>query len=323
MKQVLVVGTGSIGRRHIQCLKELGVPDVFVCEPVEENANLVRSMFDIRGVFNDLSQALEHTFDGAIICVPNHVHAAVAVPVIERGIPVLLEKPIEVDLAAAHRIQKAIQKNAVVCQIGYCLRFSTAMEKIYSLIEAKTFGKVLCADVTVGQYLPDWRPGVDYRTIYSAIKRQGGGVCLDISHELDYFRWLFGEPVTIQSDVRKISQLEINVEDVAETIVYTASGVLGRIHLDYLSRATRRQLYIVGENGNLQYDFITGMLQIYEAGNEFWKQRTINEDRNIMFKKQLEHFMSSVRKNAKPLIDVDDAIKTLEFAFKIRESFKG
>jgi predicted dehydrogenase len=323
MKQVLVIGTGSIGRRHIQCLKELGVPDVFVCEPVEANLNLVRSMFDIRGAFSDIEQSLQHTFDGVIICVPNHVHAAIAVPIIERGMPVLLEKPIEIDLAAARRIQEAVHKNGVVCQIGYCLRFSTAMEQIHAIIESGTLGKILCADVTVGQYLPDWRPGVDYRTVYSAIKSQGGGVCLDISHELDYFRWFFGEPVHIQSHVQKISGLEIDVEDVAETIVTTNRGTVGRIHLDYLSRTSRRRLSIVAEKGNVEYDFISGMLEIYEAGSDFWKRRLCKEDSNIIYKKQLRHFMECANNGSKPLIDVDDAVKTLEFALKIRNGSKG
>jgi len=323
MNKVLVVGAGSIGRRHIQCLKELGVANVFVCEPVEENQKQVRGMFGIREIFTNLTEALKNTYDGVIICVPNHLHAAVAVPVIEMGLPVLLEKPIEVDLAAAKKINEAVNKYNVVCQIGYCLRFSSAMEQIHAIINAGTLGKVLCADITVGQYLPDWRPGVDYRKVYSAIKSQGGGVCLDISHELDYFRWLFGEPVNVQSHVQKTSGLEIEVEDVAEAIVTTDRGTVGRIHLDYLSHAPRRKLCIIAEKGNLEYDFITSMLEIYEAGSEFWKRRLCNEDRNMMFKKQLRHFMECVKNKSKPLVDAADSIKTLEFALKIRNSSKG
>lgn len=323
MDKVLIVGAGSIGCRHIQCLKELDVAKVFVCEPSEANLKTVRCKFDIAGSFTDLTEALKTTYDGVIICVPNHVHAAVAIPIIERGMPVLLEKPIEIDLAAAQKISEAVNKHNVVCQIGYCLRFSYAIEQIHLIIDAGTLGKVLCADVTVGQYLPDWRPGVDYRKVYSAIKSQGGGVCLDISHELDYFRWFFGEPVHIQSHVQKISGLEMDVEDVAETIVMTDQGTVGRIHLDYLSRASRRRLSIIAEKGNIEYDFVSGMLEIYEAGSEFWKRRLCNEDRNVMYKKQLMHFMDCVKNKSKPLIDADDAVKTLEFALKIRTSSKG
>jgi predicted dehydrogenase len=323
MDRVLVVGAGSIGRRHIQCLKELGVADVFVCEPVEANQKQVCSMFDIREIFVDLAEAFKNTYDGVIVCVPNHLHAAVTVPIIEKGLPVLLEKPIEVDLAAAHKINEAANKHNIVCQIGYCLRFNGAMEQIHGIIKDGTLGKVWCADMMVGQYLPDWRPGVDYRKMYSAIKSQGGGVCLDISHELDYFRWLFGEPVHIQSQVQKISGLEIEVEDVAETIVRTDRGTIGRIHLDYLSRAPRRKLCIVAEKGNVEYDFVRGMLEVYEAGSDFWKRRLCNEDRNVMFKKQLRHFMDCVQNKSKPLIDTEDAIKTLEFALKIRSSARG
>jgi predicted dehydrogenase len=323
MDKVLIVGAGSIGCRHIQCLKEIGVADVFVCEPGEVNMKAVRSRFDIAGAFTNLAEAIKTTYDGVIVCVPNHLHAAVAVPIIERGMPVLLEKPIEVDLASAQKINEAVNNYNVVCQIGYCLRFSSAMEQIRAIIDSGTLGKVFCADVTVGQYLPDWRPGVDYRKVYSAIKSQGGGVCLDISHELDYFRWFFGEPVHVQSHVQKVSGLEIEVEDVAETIVITDRGTVGRIHLDYLSRISRRRLSIIAEKGNIEYDFITGILDVYEAGSEFWKRCLCNEDRNAMYNKQLRHFMDCVKNKYRPLVDAADAIKTLEFALKIRNNSKG
>jgi predicted dehydrogenase len=323
MDNILVVGAGSIGRRHIQCLKELRVANVSVCEPVEANQKQVQSMFGIREIFVNFADALKNMYDGVVVCVPNHLHAAVTVPILEKGMPILLEKPIEVDLAAAQKIHTAANNYNVICQIGYCLRFSGAMEQIRGLIEGGMLGKVWCADITVGQYLPDWRPEADYRKVYSAIKSQGGGVCLDISHELDYFRWLFGEPVNIQSQVQKISGLEIEVEDVAETIVTTDRGILGRIHLDYLSRTVRRKLSIIAEKGNLEYDFVGGTLDIYEVGSDFWKHRLCNEERNIMFKKQLRHFMDCVQHKSKPLVDAEDAIKTLEFALKIRQGYKG
>ena len=323
MDRVLVVGAGSIGRRHIQCLKELGVANIFVCEPAEANQKQVRGMFDIRDIFVDLTEAIRTTYNGVIVCVPNHLHAAVVVPIIEKGLPVLLEKPIEVDLVAAQKISEAANKYNVVCQIGYCLRFNGAMERVHEIIKGGTLGKVWCADIMVGQYLPDWRAGVDYRKVYSAIKSHGGGVCLDISHELDYFRWLFGEPIHVQSHTQKISGLEMDVEDVAEAIVMTDRGTIGRIHLDYLSRAPRRKLCVIAEKGNVEYDFISGMLEIYEAGSDFWKRRLCNEDRNMMHKRQLKHFMDCVRNKSKPLVDAADSIKTLEFALKMRSNSKG
>jgi len=89
------------------------------------------------------------------------------------------------------------------------------------------------------------------------------------------------------------------------------------------ARAPRRKLCVIGEKGNIEYDFISGMLEIYEAGHDFWKRCHCNEDRNVMFKKQVRHFMDCVRNKSKPLIDTEDAVKTLEFALKIRDSLKG
>ena len=318
MQKILVIGAGSIGQRHIQCLKELDVPDVYVCEPVEKNIQQVCTKFKISGTFSTLKQALKNDYEGTVVCVPNHFHAEVAVPVIEKKLPILLEKPVETNLAAAYKIKEAVDKHKVICQIGYCLRFSDALMYIHNLLYSGALGKIFSADLIIGQYLPDWRPGTDYRKVYSAKKNEGGGVCLDISHELDYFRWFFGEPAQVHSFVNKISNLEIDAEDIAETIVTTESGIIGRIHLDYLSRAAKRTLSIVAEKGNIEFDFITGMLKTYDADDKFWKCRQYNAERNIIYKRQLQHFMDCVKTGHKPLIDIDDSIKTLEFALSIR-----
>jgi predicted dehydrogenase len=236
------------------------------------------------------------------------------------GFPVLLEKPIEVDLEAAKKIQEAAKKHNVVCQVGYCLRFNSAVEYIHDILAQGKLGRLLHADMTAGHYLPDWRPGIDFRKVYSANRSQGGGVCLDLSHELDYFRWFLGEPSDVRSFVQRISALEIDVEDISEVIVRTDNGAVGHIHLDYLSRAVRRKLSIIAEKGNIEYDFVTGTLEMYEAGDQFWKKRIYADDRNEMYKKQFQHFMNCVKTRSKPLVDAQDAIKTLEFALRIRDN---
>jgi len=315
---VLVIGTGSIGRRHIQCLKELAVPEIYICEPIESNRKLTTGLFKIEKSFTDLDYALERSYDAAIICVPNHLHSIISIPVIKRRIPVLLEKPIEIIIEAAEQIRDAAKKYDTVVQVAYCFRFSTALAEIREILAGGKLGKIYCVDISVGQYLPDWRPTVDYREIYSAKRAEGGGVCIDLSHELDYFRWLFGDVAKILALSLKTSQLEIDVEDIAEAIIVTESGTIGRIHLDYLSRKLRREVHIVGENGNIEYDFVTGSLRVYHADNAFWQCKTYDADRNLIFKRQLEHFFKCIQTADTPLVDANDAIKTLELALRMR-----
>jgi predicted dehydrogenase len=322
MKDFLVIGTGSIGCRHIQCLKDLAVPNIYIVEPNEANRKRATSIYDIKESFNTTEEALQRQYDGAIVAVPNHLHAKVACQVIEKKIDLIIEKPIEITLENAAKIQKSVEANKVICLVAYVFRFDAAIQRVHEILQSGKMGKIYSADISTGQYLPDWRPGIDYRTVYSSIRDQGGGVCLDISHEFDYFRWLFGEHSKVYSIVQHASDLEMNVEDMAECLIACKNGTIGRVHLDYLSRAVRRQLYINGSKGTLYCDLITGEIKLFLAENNFWQLWNLGSERNIRYKNQLKHFFECVEARKQPLITVADAVKTLELTLEVRKSFK-
>ena len=123
----LVVGAGSIGQRHIQCLSDLGVANIYISEPHKDNHRLAQKRFDIKEAFSELDEALQRHYDGVLVAVPNHLHAEVACKVIEKKMDVVIEKPIEISLDSALKIQRAVEKNNVVCLIAYCFRFDPAL----------------------------------------------------------------------------------------------------------------------------------------------------------------------------------------------------
>ena len=321
MGYILVIGAGSIGRRHIQCLLEMGVGDVLIAEPAEKNRLAAEKDFDVKESFADIDQALERDYEGVVVAVPNFLHREVGCKVIDKKLNLLLEKPIEIALEPAVKIAEAVKSNGVVCLVGYCLRFEAGLREIFEIIGSGRLGKIYSVDVSTGHYLPAWRPGIDYRLTYSSQKAQGGGVCLDLSHEFDYFRWLFGEAKEVLSVARKVSDLEIDVEDLAECIITTESGIIGRVHLDYLSRVPDRRLSINGSEGKLEYDLNARKLKTFYEGDDEWKIKEFDKDRNLMYKGQLGHFIDCVQKGTEPLITADDAIKTLELALRVRSSF--
>lgn len=315
---ILIVGTGSIGRRHIQCLKELGASNICICDPDKDNRALTENLYSIESSFVSLDEALERDYDVAIVAAPNHLHSAIACKIIKKGIDLIIEKPIEINIENAYEIQKKVIDNNVICLVAYCLRFDPVMQQIQGILKSGSLGKIYSADISVGQYLPEWRPDIDYRNVYSAKKSQGGGVCLDLSHEFDYFRWLFGEVKEVKSFAGKISALEIDVEDICESILVCEKGTVGRIHLDYLSRMPRRRLYINGSEGIIEYDFISSELKVYQVDSELCKYKRFNIERNVLFKSQLKHFFDCVKERKQPMVTVDDAIRTLKLAIEIR-----
>ena len=108
----------------------------------------------------------------------------------------------------------------------------------------------------------------------------------------------------------------------AEIVIVTGEGLVGHIHLDYLARSPRRRLYINGSEGSLEYDFITGKLEIFTAGDGLTQKKQYRTKRNILYRNQLQHFFDCVKCRQQPIVSCEDAIKTLKLAFESRKSFR-
>ena len=129
--------------------------------------------------------------------------------------------------------QLDISQNRVY--VGYVLRFHPLVQKMKTLLENE---KIISVHAYCGQYLPTWRKEVDYKTTYSAKKAEGGGVLLDLSHEIDYIQWLFGTMREVQSYQLKISDLEIDSDDCVTCIAKTSHNMIVSVSMDYISKVT-------------------------------------------------------------------------------------
>lgn len=316
----LVIGTGSIGRRHIQCLLDVGITHVDIAEPGEANRRLTEEQLPIRHSYSCAEEALDNSYTGVIVAVPNYLHAEVACKVAAKGLDMLLEKPLEASLKAGRRICDAVEESGVICQVGYCQRFVPGLQAAREVLLSGRLGRVYSVDISCASYLPDWRP-VDYRTTYSGRRNEGGGVCLDLSHEFDYFRWLFGEAKTVFAIASKAGDLEIDVEDMVAAVIICESGVLGRLYLDYLSRAPRRRILVTARDGTLEYDFIKAELSVHYAGGNSPQVQQFTTERNLIYREQLKYFFDHIRRREQPEVTARDALRTLELALEVRQSF--
>ena len=230
-----MIGQGSIGRRHAGNLRELGL-EVVTYDPLDRS-----------GAASEI-EALRDA-DLCVVASPSSEHARHARMAIEMGVPALVEKPLALDAAEA----RAIEAMGGDVAVAMNLRFHPGVLGLRErLAEA---GRVLRADVWCGSYLPGWRPGTDYRQSYSARADLGGGVLLDAIHEIDYLVWLCGPVVAVQATLRRVSALEIDVEDTALLTLGMASGALATVSLDYYDRTYHRGARIVGSEGTLAWDW--------------------------------------------------------------------
>jgi len=139
-----------------------------------------------------LDDALRFHPQAAVIANPASHHLDLAMPLAQAGVHLLVEKPVS---SSTHRVSELIEVcrvRGITLMTGYNLRFLPSLKRFRELLEEKRVGRVLSVRAEIGQFLPSWRPGFDYRQSVSARATLGGGVLLELSHEIDYLRWLFG-----------------------------------------------------------------------------------------------------------------------------------
>jgi predicted dehydrogenase len=291
--RVLVVGLGSIGRRHLSNARRL-LPEAHITvwrharPPAAE-----RAPAEADRIVHSLEEALSMRPDIAILAVPAPFHIRTAAPLASAGIHLLIEKPLSDTLDGVDGLLDVATRQGIVLMVGYHLRFSPSLKCLRSAIAEGTIGKVLSLHAEVGQYLPDWRPGTDYRSGVSARRELGGGVILELSHELDYMRWLGGEIRSIHADTGQLGGLDIDVEDVAEIVLRFTDGAIGSVHLDMLQRSATRTCRVIGSEGTLEWDGLSGYARLFSAGDGTWTDLYGPSDAGVddMYTAELAHFI--------------------------------
>jgi predicted dehydrogenase len=315
--KVLVVGSGSIGQRHLRNLRAIGVDDLLAVEPAPATAAAAAALG--AAVMPSLDAALAKAPDAVIVCTPPHLHLDGARAALEAGAHVLVEKPLAVSLDGVDDVLALAETRGRTLAVGYNWRFHAVSREVKRLLDAGAVGRPLILRVEVGQYLPDWRPQQDYRAGYNARAAMGGGILLDATHELDYAWWLCGEIKGVTAIVEKLSDLEIDVEDAALLHLRFASGALGEAHLDTLQRAYARGGKLIGTEGTLVWELMEG-LRLYSTARGAWESRPMVTDPNDMYREEMRQFLACVRDGAEPSASGRDGRRALEIVQAARTS---
>ena len=318
---LLVVGCGSVGRRHLTNLAKLGAKKLSAVDAradrLAEAAELVPGL----QCFSSLDLALEaDDLNGVLICTPPHLHIGMAQQVAERGLNQLLEKPLAQNLDGVDDLITALKNRGVWAMVGYSMRFHSGVLEVKKVVESGVLGRVLGVRAEVGQYLPDWHPHEDYRDWYMSHEDQGGGALLDLSHEIDYLRWLLGDVAEVSAAVTHVSDLDLNTDDLSELILRFETGVIGNVHVDLVQRQYRRHCAIVGTEGTALWDYSTGAVELRMADNSQDETLRYENARNDQFIDQLSHYLACLHGKATPLVDVGDAAKTLAVVLGAKRS---
>jgi len=327
----LIVGLGSIGRRHFRNLLALGESDLVLLRshrstlPADELAGFP--------VETDLETALEkHRPQAVVVANPTALHLAAALPAARAGCHILLEKPVSNSMEGLDALRQAAQASGSRVLVGFQFRYHPTLLKARELIAAGRVGRLLTAHAHWGEYLPNWHPWEDYRQGYAARADLGGGVIVTLTHPLDYLRFLLGEAAEVWSFNGHVSPLEVDVEDAAEIGLRFASGALGGVHINYFQRPLVHRLEIVGTAGTLRWDNSDGLLQFMRMPADFGTYNAAPPaaetelyplpegfERNDLFLAQTRHFIEVVG-GAQPVCTLEDGIMALRLAQAAKES---
>lgn len=263
--RVLVVGTGSIGRRHIANLQSLR-PGVHW--GLLRDGGRRDDFSDSLGaeVFGSLECAMAWKPDLAVVATPSDRHIETVPSLLDAGIGCYIEKPIVTIERDAERLLHMMRRPMPPTQVGCVLRFLPSLRSAKSWIAEGRLGRIVRASFEVGQWLPDWRPTQDYRSSYSASWKRGGGVVLDLVHELDLACWFFGDVSFLGAWGGKLSGLEIDAEDVALVALRSPCGAPLSVQMDYVSRQPVRRIHVVGDEGSLCWDLPSRRCTLSRAG---------------------------------------------------------
>ena len=317
----VVIGCGSIGKRHIGNLKALNAGEILAWDLREDRRREASTRFSVESIatFDD---AWKRRPNVAVIAAPTSTHVPLALQAAKRGCHLFIEKPVSDRLEGLTELLDVVTNQGLVTLVGCNMRFHPGLMKVKRLLEEKAVGRVVSARVEVGSYLPDWHPWEDYRETYSALAHLGGGVILDAIHELDYIRWMLGDVRAVACFAGKESGLDIETEDTAAILLRFAEGAIGEVHLDYVQREYSRTCQIIGDEGTIRWDYGAGEVRLYSG---IARQSEVFHDPpgwapNSMYVDEMRHFVRCLAGEEKPALDVFEGRRVLEVALAAKES---
>jgi predicted dehydrogenase len=315
---IFVVGCGSIGRRHIRNLRALGVANVLAYDLDPKSLAQAVAESNVAPV-DSLESGLKVRPKAVLVCTPPHRHTEVAGKAVEAGAHVFVEKPIAHATEGVADLLGVAQIKGLVFMVGYNLRFHAAVQKVKAVLDAGAVGRVMTVRAEYGQYLPDWRPGQDYRKGYIAREDTGGGILLDGSHELDYVRWLAGEVKSVYCVAGKMSELEMEAEDTALVVMKHQGGAVSEVHLDCTQRGYARGCKVVGTKGTVAWDITQGVKLVGES-REYETVFPLRPTFDLVYVEEMKHFLACIRREAVPPVTGTEGLRVLELALAARQS---
>jgi len=325
-KRILIVGLGSVGKRHLSVIQGL-FPEAKI-KILRQGKARDKTRLESNEV-SSLNEARQFLPEIIVICNPASEHINTALKFIDAGANIFIEKPISHSTKDIVQLISALEATNGVLMVGYNLRYLKSLQTFRRHLHEGLIGEPLSVRCEVGQYLPNWRPKKDYRESVSAKRELGGGVLLELSHEIDYLRWIFGEVDWVRATLLRQSELEIDVEDTVHLTIgfekRTFHGqLIAHLNMDFIRHDTTRSCTIIGDKGSLRWDGILGEVSLFQSGEKTWENLFVKENGiEETYILEWKELIRAIEEKRFPAVTGADGLRVVEIIEAARLSAKN
>lgn len=314
MDKVAVIGLGSIAERHRKNLRllfpnaeilSMSASGRYVPDPPENADSLLLTIDEL------INEKPNLVIDAS----PSSKHCYYSGKIIDSSIDCLIEKPVASTLSQCESLLLSDARSSSQITVGYCLRYLTSTNRMKSYIDEECFGRIHSIYISTGQYLPDWRPNKNYLDSVSSKKELGGGVLLELSHEIDLLMYLFGRVRPKYANLKSSEELSLTVEDIADVVFETENGDSIFLHLDFLQRSSQREFIFITEKGRVIWDLLKNSIECFSH-----KGRKVLFDDPYFDKNQMYILMlkDCVQGGSNRTCSLQEAVKVVEVIDKVK-----
>ena len=314
-KRILIVGLGSIGSQHLSVIQRL-FPEAKI-QILRQDETRAKNSPGITEISSH-DEAIRFLPEIVVICNPASEHINTALKFVDSGANIFIEKPISHSTKEIIQLISALEATNGVLLVGYNLRYLKSLQAFRKHLNEGLIGKPLSVRCEVGQYLPSWRPKKDYRDSVSAKRELGGGVLLELSHEIDYLRWIFGEVDWVRATLLRQSELEIDVEDTVHLTLGFENRtpdrqLIASLNMDFIRHDATRSCTVIGDRGSLCWDGILGEVSLFQAEKKSW-ETLFNNDNGIeeTYILEWQELVRAIEKNMSPAVTGEDGLRVVE-----------
>ena len=321
MHDILVIGAGSIGERHIRCFLKTGRARASVCEIDRALLDRMEIDYDLSQSYGDLGDALSSKPKAVVIAAPAHLHISMAIRAAEAGCHLLIEKPLSTDMSGVEDLKRRGIEQRLVAQVGYTLRHHPLVAKVKDEIVQGRWGLPLQLTIMSGQHFPAHRPA--YREVYYARHETGGGAVQDgLTHFLDTAQWWLGSIDRLTGDMEHLSLKGVEVEDTVNVLA-RHGDIMGSYHFNQHQYPNESVFTLVCERGTLRLELCANRLRFMDRPDGDWEDEISNAfKRDDIFVSQANSFLDAIEGQPSIACTIDEAKHTTSCHMALLEEAK-